>query len=84
MARANVNWILSIDYDKIPLPIRESGARTYRSLTIDEESFDFSKGFTDLHSRSYQEILNGNGFGMEEVRQTIELVSEIREGRTKT
>lgn len=80
LEKASIKWVLSIDYDQIPLAIRETGARIYRSLTIDGEAFDFSKGFTDLHTRSYEEILKGNGFGIEAVSKTIDLVAEIRKG----
>ncbi len=79
LERANVNWILSVDYQNIPVHIRETGTRTYRSLTIENEEFEFSGGFTDLHTKSYEEILNGKGFGVGEVKQAVDLVSTIRQ-----
>jgi len=78
LQKARVNWTLSVDYDNIPEHIRATGARTYRSITIGEEEFEFSGGFTELHTRSYEHILNGNGFGISEVQKAIQLVSEIR------
>jgi UDP-N-acetyl-2-amino-2-deoxyglucuronate dehydrogenase len=58
--------------------VRETGQRTYRSITCDGEEIEFSGGFTDLHTRSYEEILAGNGFRLGENRQAIETVASIR------
>jgi UDP-N-acetyl-2-amino-2-deoxyglucuronate dehydrogenase len=76
--RARVRWFLSIDVDDVPQTEREKGRRTYRALTADGESIEFSDGFTDLHTRSYEAILNGQGFGLEENRVAIETVARIR------
>ncbi len=81
LERANVNWFLSIDANTLPGEIKQSGKRTFRSLTIDGEAFEFSEGFTELHTRSYEEILKGNGFPVEEARKSIELVHAIRNKR---
>ena len=78
LEKANVNWFLSIDADTLPGDIKQAGKRTFRSLTIDNEEFEFSEGFTELHTRSYEEILKGNGFPIEETRKSIELVHAIR------
>jgi UDP-N-acetyl-2-amino-2-deoxyglucuronate dehydrogenase len=78
LERANVNWFLSIDANTLPGEIKQSGKRTFRSLTIDNEAFEFSEGFTELHTRSYEEILKGNGFPVDEARKSIELVHAIR------
>ena len=75
---ARVRWFLSIDADDIPTEILESGQRTYRSITVDGEEIEFSGGFTDLHTRSYQEILAGNGFGLEASRSAVETVAHLR------
>lgn len=80
LERARVRWFLSLDYDKIPKEIRDSGLRTYRSIKIEGEEIEFSGGFTDLHTKSYQEILDGNGFGLQEARKSIEIVHDIRNG----
>ena len=61
-----------------PEKIKKNGQRTYRSITIEGEEFDFSGGFTDLHTASYQEILKGNGFGIDETKEAIEIVHDIR------
>ena len=76
--KARVRWFLSVDHDDVPQAQREAGQRTYRSITVDGEEIEFSGGFTDLHTRSYEEILNGNGFGLEENRVAIETVAKIR------
>lgn len=75
---ARVRWFLSVDIDDVPQTVRETGQRTYRSITVDGEEIEFSGGFTDLHNRSYEEILAGRGFGLEENRTAITTVSAIR------
>lgn len=76
--RARVRWFLSIDYNDVPAEIKAKGKRTYRSLTMEGNEIEFSDGFTDLHTISYQQILNGNGFGLREARSSIQTVYEIR------
>jgi UDP-N-acetyl-2-amino-2-deoxyglucuronate dehydrogenase len=51
---------------------------TYRSITIEGEELEFSGGFTDLHTQSYQLILDGQGYGVDENRAAIETVEMIR------
>ena len=76
--KARVRWFLSVDYKYVPESAKAEGQRTYRSITVDGEEIEFSGGFTDLHNRSYEEILAGRGFGLEENRVAIETVSHIR------
>ncbi|GAB5555138.1 MAG: Gfo/Idh/MocA family oxidoreductase [Saprospiraceae bacterium] len=76
--KARVRWFLSISYDTIAKEIRKTGARTYRSIQIEGEEFEFSGGFTELHTRSYEELLAGNGFELEEAKPSIEIVQTIR------
>ena len=76
--KARVRWFLSIDVDDIPGDIFKSGQRTYRSITVNGEEAEFSGGFIDLHTVSYQEILAGRGFGLEENRVAVETVAHIR------
>ncbi len=78
LQRARVRWFLSINYDTIPESVKGAGKRTFRSITVDSNEIEFSEGFTDLHTRSYEEILKGNGFGISETRQSIEIVHDIR------
>ena len=78
LKRANVRWFLSVDFDDIPNDIKAKGQRTYRSITVENQEIEFSGGFTDLHTLSYQEILKGNGFGLEETKKSIQTVYTIR------
>ncbi len=78
LEKARVRWFLSINYDTIPQAIKDKGMRTYRSITIDGEEIEFSGGFTDLHTISYQNILKGEGFRIGDTRQAIEIVHDIR------
>lgn len=74
---ARVRWVLSINRDHLPAHTPE-GQTTHRSITVDGEEIEFSGGFTDLHTASYQSLLDGGGFGLDIVRPSIELVSHIR------
>lgn len=76
-ARARVRWFLSIDAHDLPEKVRDRQS-TFRSIDIDGEELEFSGGFTDLHTVSYQEILQGRGYGLEDVRDAIETVNVIR------
>jgi UDP-N-acetyl-2-amino-2-deoxyglucuronate dehydrogenase len=78
LQKAHVNWMLSIDENALPAAARAAGKRTFRTLTIDGIAFEFSEGFTELHTKSYQEIIAGNGFGIAETKAAIELVHHIR------
>ncbi len=78
LEKANVNWMLSIDANALPDEAKAAGKRTFRTLTIDGEGFEFSDGFTELHTKSYEEILKGNGFRIKETKAAIELVHQIR------
>ncbi|MBK8372220.1 MAG: Gfo/Idh/MocA family oxidoreductase [Saprospiraceae bacterium] len=76
--RARVRWFLSIDYDTIPIDVRSNGKRTFRSMEVDGQQIEFSDGFTELHTTSYTDILNGGGFRIDASRQAIEIVHDIR------
>jgi UDP-N-acetyl-2-amino-2-deoxyglucuronate dehydrogenase len=78
LERARVRWFLSIDYEDIPREIKHTGLRTYRSITLDGEEIEFSGGFTDLHTVSYERILQGEGYGLEAARKSIQTVYTIR------
>lgn len=78
LERARVRWFLSINEDTLPEAIRAKGQRTYRSITLEGNEIEFSEGFTDLHTKSYQAILNGNGFKLHEALPSIELAHKIR------
>ena len=78
LEQARVSWKLSIDYNQIPEDVRAKGKRTFRSLTMNGNEIEFSDGFTELHTKSYEGILNGNGFGLKDAKPSIELVHQIR------
>jgi len=78
LSRAHIKWFLSINEDHLPATVKKEAKRTYRSLKMDGKEIEFSDGFTDLHTISYQEILKGNGFGLQEARSSIELAHQIR------
>ena len=78
LKKANVNWMLSIDANTLPAEIKTTGKRTFRTLAIDGEEFEFSEGFTELHTKSYEDILAGNGFRISETMAAIKLVHDIR------
>ena len=78
LENARVKWSLSINYDHLPEEVKATGKRTFRSLTMEGNEIEFSEGFTDLHTRSYEGIIRGEGFGLEDARPSIELVHRIR------
>jgi UDP-N-acetyl-2-amino-2-deoxyglucuronate dehydrogenase len=78
LENARIRWFLSINPDTLPDAVKAKGGRTYRSLTMEGQEIEFSEGFTELHTKSYQDILDGKGFGLEEARKSIQIVHDIR------
>lgn len=78
LKKARVRYFLSINKQTLHNDVLEQGLRTYRSIKIENEAFEFSEGFTELHTESYKHILEGKGFGSDEVRSCIETVYNIR------
>jgi len=78
LEQARIRWYLSIDAKDLPDTVKKKGQRTFRSITMDDEEIEFSQGFTDLHTHTYEEILAGNGFDLEESKKSIEVVYTIR------
>jgi UDP-N-acetyl-2-amino-2-deoxyglucuronate dehydrogenase len=78
LEKANVNWQLSIDENDLPDVVKLNGKRTFRSTLINGETFEFSDGFTDLHTACYEKIIMGEGYGLEESKKAIDLVYQIR------
>jgi UDP-N-acetyl-2-amino-2-deoxyglucuronate dehydrogenase len=79
LEKARVNWFLSINSDHLPEQALAAGKRTFRSILVNGNEVEFSEGFTELHTRSYEHILSGKGFGLEDARRSIEIVQKIRE-----
>ena len=78
LEQADVRWFLSTDRRDLPDEPRAQGKTTYRQITIDESPVEFSEGFADLHTDVYRRTLQGQGFGIEDARPSIELVSRLR------
>jgi len=78
LERARVKWFLSIDRDDLPFDPDSEKKSTFRSLMINDEEFEFSEGFRDLHTLSYERILAGEGFGIDQARPSIQLCHDIR------
>jgi len=78
LEHARVRWFLSINRDNLPEQAIKEGKPTYRSITVDGEEIEFSGGFTDLHTVSYQSILEGKGYGLKDARKSIYIVHSIR------
>lgn len=78
LKKARVRWFLSIDSNDLPQEAVSKGQRTYRSIAVAGNEIEFSGGFTDLHTLSYEKILSGEGFRLEEARQSINTVFHIR------
>ena len=76
--KARVRYFLSINKKTLPKAVLENGKTTFRQIVINGEPFEFSDGFTDLHTESYRRILAGDGFGLDEVRPCIQIVYDIR------
>ncbi|MBX3043397.1 MAG: Gfo/Idh/MocA family oxidoreductase [Candidatus Kapabacteria bacterium] len=83
LENANIKWFLSIDDNDLPEEAKSKGQRTYRLISIDGEDFEFSEGFTDLHTIVYDRILSGNGYGIDEARHAIELVYRFKNSHSK-
>jgi UDP-N-acetyl-2-amino-2-deoxyglucuronate dehydrogenase len=81
LEKARVRWFLSVDYIDLPKQATDRGNRTYRSISVNGEEVEFSEGFTDLHTETYRNILNGNGFGIDDVRESIELTDFVRNAK---
>jgi len=78
LEKARVRWFLSIDAADLPASVADAGGYAYRSITLDGTEMEFSTGFTDLHTRVYEDILAGRGYGLEEARAAIALVHDVR------
>ena len=78
LEHARVRYFLSINANTLPDDVRQAGKTTYRAILVDGDSFEFSNGFTELHTQSYRNILDGNGFRISEARRCVQIVHDIR------
>jgi UDP-N-acetyl-2-amino-2-deoxyglucuronate dehydrogenase len=83
LERADVQWFLSTDAADLPFAPQPGIKTTFRSITVDGEEVDFTEGFTDLHTRLYEETLAGSGFGIADARPSVELTSRIRQAEVR-
>jgi len=79
LERARVRWFLSVDKNDLPEQAKTNNKTTYRSITVDGKEIEFSEGFTDLHTKVYEETLAGRGFGIKEARPSVQLTYDIRQ-----
>jgi len=77
LENAEIKWKLSIDANSLPDHCKDKNIKTYRSIKIDDKEIEFSDGFTDLHTKSYQHILEGNGWGINEAKPSIDVIYKI-------
>ncbi|QEG42996.1 Gfo/Idh/MocA family oxidoreductase [Roseimaritima ulvae] len=77
LEKANIRWFLSTDVNDLPNSVKEQGGYAHRSMTYDGQEIEFSKGFTDLHTRVYEDILAGGGFGLADAKPAIKLAHAI-------
>jgi Predicted dehydrogenases and related proteins len=78
LERARVRWFLSVDRNDLPEQAKANNKTTYRSITVDGKEIEFSEGFTDLHTKVYEETLAGRGFGIKDARLSVQLTYDIR------
>ena len=83
LERANVRWFLSTDTTDLPFQPQPGTKTTFRSITVDGEEIEFSEGFANLHTRIYEEVLAGRGFGIDEAQPSIELTAALRRGNVR-
>jgi len=81
LERARVPWFLSINYRDLPFEFEPGRRTTFRSIAVDGEEIEFTDGFTDLHTRVYEEVLAGRGFTIADARPSIELAYEVRHAK---
>ncbi len=84
LEHADVQWFLSTDNSDLPFVPQPGVKTTFRSITVDGEEIEFSEGFADLHTRVYEHVLGGAGFGIDDARPSIELTSAIRSGAVRS
>jgi len=81
LKKARVRWFLSLRFEDLPKEALDAGKRSYRCITIDGQPFDFTDGFKELHTKLYEEVLKGKGFGLDENHNAIQIVYDIRNAK---
>ncbi|GAB4498784.1 MAG: Gfo/Idh/MocA family oxidoreductase [Saprospiraceae bacterium] len=83
LERARVRWFLSINYETIPEAVKMTNSRTFRSFKVDGQEIEFSDGFRDLHTKSYEAIIRGEGFGLSDAADAVQITYDIRNAKPK-
>ncbi len=83
LERARIRWFLSINENYLPKQALAKNERTFRSIAVNQQEIDFSNGFTDLHTLIYQNLMKDEAFGLEDCRESIEMVYQIRNAEVK-
>ena len=78
LQNANISWFLSIDRNHLLESDKNNGRATYRSIKVDGVEIEFSTGFTELHTKVYEQTLKGAGYSILVARPSIELVYNVR------
>jgi UDP-N-acetyl-2-amino-2-deoxyglucuronate dehydrogenase len=84
LEKARVRWFLSINPDTLPEEVMQKNKSTYRSVQIEGKETEFSDNFDNLHTIAYSEILSGNGYGVDEARDSVQLCHQIRNASCET
>jgi UDP-N-acetyl-2-amino-2-deoxyglucuronate dehydrogenase len=75
---AEVQWFLSIDSNYLPPSAKNANKTSFRNLEVNGVAIDFDEGFSNLHTKSYENVLSGKGFTLADAKPAIEIVHEIR------
>jgi UDP-N-acetyl-2-amino-2-deoxyglucuronate dehydrogenase len=79
--KARVRWFLSVDRDDLPVRPDPGKPATFRSIKMDGQEIEFTEGFTDLHTVSYERIVAGEGFSLEDAKPAVDIAACIRRSR---
>ena len=74
LKHATVSYFLSLDKKDLSDP----NQKFYRNMTVNGAEIRFDNIFSELHTESYIQILNGNGFDIHDSKKAIDLVQKIR------
>jgi len=70
LEKANVKWYLSTCYEK----------ETNRMLQVNGVPHWFDDNFNNLHTLSYEKIINGEGFTINDTKKSIALIKDLYKG----
>jgi UDP-N-acetyl-2-amino-2-deoxyglucuronate dehydrogenase len=76
-ASADISWALSLQREDADR--RTALKLPCRAIKVENKVFNLDSGFTDLHTRVYEETLAGNGWTLEDARPSVRLCEWIRD-----